>query len=326
MNIRDIFHTVSNFLFSRANREFLIFLFFFAVAGIFWLMMTLNENYEKELVIPVYYTGMEKNVVLTSSETDHIRVVVSDKGYTIASYLYGDAVKPLPVNFADYARKGRGVVPAADLQKLVAARFNASTKIVSVKPEHLIFYYNKGEKKKVPVKWRGSVVPEELYYISNVQIEPDSVIIYASSSKLDSIASVSTESLSYADFHDTLIVDARLERISGVKMVPDVVKVSFFTDVLTEESIDGIPIIGVNMPPGKVLRTFPAKVRVKFVTGIKTYRTLSPSDFRVVADYREFGTSSSPKCTIRLVKVPDGISRVKLDTTSVDYLIEEQNQ
>ncbi len=325
MKPKDIFSAVSNFLFSRANREFLIFLFFFAVAGIFWLMMTLNESYEKELAIPVCYKGMEKNVVLTSAETDTIHVTVSDKGYMIASYLYGETLKPLEVSFPQYAKRGKGVVPVSDLLKLVAERLNASTKIVSAKPERLVFYYNKGEKKKVPVVWRGTVVPEELYYVSNVRVLPDSVTIYASSRKLDSIASISTEMLSRSDFHDTLTLDARLQRISGVKMVPDMVRVTFYTDVLTEESIDDIPVEGINMPEGTVLRTFPSKVSVKFVTGTKTYRSLSAEDFRVVADYREFGTSSSPKCTIKLVKAPEGISRVKLETTLVDYLIEEKN-
>ena len=41
--------TVRNFLFSRTNGEFLIFLFFLILSGIFWLLMTLNETYEKEI-------------------------------------------------------------------------------------------------------------------------------------------------------------------------------------------------------------------------------------------------------------------------------------
>jgi hypothetical protein len=42
--LRNIFQIISNFLFSRANREFLIFMFFLALSGIFWLLMTLNQN------------------------------------------------------------------------------------------------------------------------------------------------------------------------------------------------------------------------------------------------------------------------------------------
>jgi hypothetical protein len=322
----EIFHKVSNFLFSRANREFLIFLFFFFVAGIFWLMMALNETYEKDVRIPVFYTDIDKNAVLTSSDVDTIVYTVRDKGYMLATYLYGETLHPIGVDFRKYARNGKGVVPTSELLKMVSGRFKASSKIVSVKPEGLVFYYNKGEKKKVPVKWRGTVTPDALYFISNVVYEPDSITVLASGSKLDSLNVVYTEPLHQTNFRDTLTVNSRLQKLSGVKMVPDNVKVRFMTDILTEVSIDDIPVVGINMPEGMVLRTFPAKVSVRFVAGAKTYSALSASDFVVVADYKEFGSNPSPQCNIYLQKVPNGISKAKLEVARVDYLIEEQNR
>ena len=62
---RNMAH-VKNFLFGFVNKEFLIFLFFLALSGTFWLLMTLNESYEKELKIPVYLTNIPKNVIITS--------------------------------------------------------------------------------------------------------------------------------------------------------------------------------------------------------------------------------------------------------------------
>ena len=325
--LSNIIRSTYNFLFSRTNREFLVFLFFFAVAGIFWLLMTLNESYEQELRIPIRYTNIPQTVVLTSSETDTIRVTVSDKGIVLLTYLYGDALKGITVDFNVYARqKSYGVVPASELAKKVTQRLAASTRITSVKPDKLTFFYNYGEKKKVPIRWKGNVTPEDLYFISNVEYSPDSVTIYASREKLDSITTIYTEAINQSKFRDTLIVNTRLRKISGVKIVPEEVTVKFRTDVLTEESIDDIPIVGINMPEGMILRTFPTKVSVRFVAGVKTYRNLSANDFTVVADYNEFKNSGSPKCTIYLQKVPEGISRATLSLKQVDYLIEEQVQ
>ena len=176
----------------------------------------------------------------------------------------------------------------------------------------------------MPVRWSGRVIPEELYFISRVEYSPDSVTVYASEEKLDSINMVYTEPLNYANFRDTLVVNCHLTRLKGVKMVPDHIKVSFFTDVLTEERIEGVPIKGINMPEGKILRTFPAKVTVSFVTGVSVYRNLRPEDFRVVADYQDIKQNPSEKCRIYLKDVPPGISRAKLETSLVDYLIESQ--
>lgn len=321
----NIWRLFRDFLFSRTNKELLIFVFFIALSGIFWLSMTLNETYEQEFSIPVTVVGVPKNVVLTSEETDTIRMTIRDKGITLAAYMYGDMLKNVKINFKPYAHNnGTGIVTTSELQKIVYQHLVSSSKIISTKPDKLEFFYNYGANKRVPVRWTGRVIPEDLYFISRVKYYPDSVDVYASQALLDSISVVYSEHLNYVNFRDTLVVNANLEKIKGVKMVPDHIKMEFFTDVLTEEKLDGIPVEGINMPPGKILRTFPMKVKVSFVTGVSVYRSLKPEDFTIVADYDEIAANPSEKCRIYIKKSPPGISRVHLNINEVDYLIEEQ--
>ena len=77
---RGIVKIFRNFLFTLVNKECLIFLFFLCLSGIFWLLMTLNETYEMEFRIPVRVVNIPNNVVLTSEETDTVRVTLRDKG------------------------------------------------------------------------------------------------------------------------------------------------------------------------------------------------------------------------------------------------------
>lgn len=325
MDIRGIGRFIRVFLFSRGNKEFLIFLFFLALSGAFWLSLTLNDTYEQEFAIPVAVVDVPKNAVLTSDEVDTVKMTIRDKGIFLISYYYGDYLKNIRIHFRSHSHNnGTGTIAAQELQKIVYSRLFSSSKILSTKPDKLEFYYSYGTKKKVPVRWSGRVIPEELYFISRVEYSPDSVTIYASEEKLDSINMVYTEQLNYANFRDTLSVYCRLSKIKSVKMVPDHVQVNFFTDVLTEERIEEIPVQGINMPEGKTLRTFPAKVAVNFVTGVNVYRNLRPQDFTVVVDYNDIKKNPSEKCDIHLKDVPSGISRARLETTQVDYLIESQ--
>lgn len=325
MDIRGIGRFIRLFLFSRGNKEFLIFLFFLALSGAFWLSLTLNDTYEQEFAVPVAVVDVPKNAVLTSDEVDTVKMTIRDKGIFLISYYYGDYLKNIRIHFRSHSHNnGTGTIAAQELQKIVYSRLFTSSKILSTKPDKLEFYYSYGTKKKVPVRWSGRVIPEELYFISRVEYSPDSVTIYASEEKLDSINMVYTEQLNYANFRDTLSVNCRLSKIKSVKMVPDHVQVNFFTDVLTEERIEGIPVQGINMPEGKTLRTFPAKVAVNFVTGVNVYRNLRPQDFTVVVDYNDIKNNPSEKCDIHLKDVPSGISRARLETTQVDYLIESQ--
>ena len=114
-----------------------------------------------------------------------------------------------------------------------------------------------------------------------------------------------------------------LNRIKGVKYVPENVKVSICPDILTEEKFE-VPIVAVNMPAGKVLRTFPSRVTVTFTVGASMFRSIRPEGFKVVADYNEVMENPSEKCNIYLRSVPHGVRNARISFNQVDYLIEEQ--
>jgi len=325
--VKTIYEGFRNFLFSNLNKQFLIFIFFLLLSGIFWLTMTLNDTYEKEIKIPMRVSSVPKNVVLTSDSVDTIRVTVRDKGWVILAYLYGERQSTVYVHFKAHDKgNGRGIVTSSDTRRLVEMSLETSTKIITIKPERLQFSYNNGEYKRVPVRWAGRIIPDQLYFISEVRYLPDSVDVYASEQKLDSIQAIYTEPLNYVNFRDSLSVECRLSHASDVKVVPEKAAIKFYTDVLTEETMDNVPIHCINLPPGKVLRTFPAKVKVSFVAGISRIRSLVPEDFVVIADYNEIKQSKSEKCSIYLRDVPHDISRAMLSMKEIDYLIEEETE
>ena len=319
---KKVWHLVRNFLFSKANKELLIFLFFLVLAGIFWLNLTLSETYEKEFAIPVSVVGIPKNAVLTSDETDTVKMTIRDKGLTLLTYLYGDPIKKININFRTYSKNnGTGSVSAQDLQKMVYQQLASGSRITSVKPERLEFFYNYGAKKRVPVRWSGRVIPEELFFITRVEYSPDSVTIYASDEKLDSINMVYTEQLNYVNFRDTLIANCELNKMKGVKMVPEYISATFYPDMLTEKVVQ-VPIVSVNMPDGLVLRTFPTRVNVKVVAGRSRIDAIRAENFSVVVDYADVATHPSEKCKLILRTVPKGVASASLEMQQVDYLIE----
>src|SRR3712207_1626519 len=116
-----IISLVRNFLFSSVNKEFLIFLFFLALSGAFWLSMTLDESYEKELAVPIKMVNIPKNAVITTELEDTVRVTIRDKGFAFLPYLYGEGIRPITINFASYANKnaGKGSIPVSDVQKMI---------------------------------------------------------------------------------------------------------------------------------------------------------------------------------------------------------------
>ena len=102
MERRNLWQFIRDFLFSKANREFLIFLFFLALSGVFWLLMTLNETYEKEVTVPVHITDVPTDIMLTSDEVDTVKVTIRDRGIMLLSYIYGEVLQHIDFSFKTF--------------------------------------------------------------------------------------------------------------------------------------------------------------------------------------------------------------------------------
>ena len=320
-SVRNILKAVRNFLFSGLNKEFLIFLFFLALSGAFWLLMTLNETMEREFKIPMRLTGVPGNAVITGELPDTVRVTVRDKGFTLVTYDF----RPLVFRFSNYADEdeGKGVIPLTDVQKQVLSQMYGSSKLLQVKPGAFDFYFTYGTSKKVPVVFRGKITTSKSYYLAHTEFYPSIVTVYANKQQLDKLQTVEIEPFNYRNLQDTIRQAVKIRKIRGVKIVPSTVRLSVYPDVLTEEAIE-VPITAINMPPGMVLRTFPSKVTVRFTIGASLFRTIKPNLFKVVVDYEELAANPSDKCTLQLRSVPRSVSKASLEMDRVDYLLEQQ--
>ncbi len=324
LNDRTAGQRVRDLLLRLLNKQLIIFLFFLALSLAFWLLLTLNQTYERELPCAVRLSGVPENVVITTNVSDTVTVTVRDKGFMLLPYYTSNRLHPISLSFATYTtrQRGRGQVPLADLRKLIAKQLLSSAQITNVKADNLEFYYNFGQKKEVKVALQGNIVPSNNYYLAQVHFSPERVTIYADDAALDTITAVQTSYLNIVGFTDTVTRSVPLKAVKGVKMVPQTVKVTFYPDVLTEESAE-VPVTTINVPDGVTLRTFPQRVTVSFTVGASMYRTLNLEEFRVVADYTEIAGHTSDKCTLHLTAKPSGVSKARLDIAQVDYLIEQ---
>ena len=307
------------------NREFLIFLFFLGLSGTFWLLMALNETYDKDIPVPIKLVNVPRNVVITQNINDTIDVTMRDKGFTLLTYSYAGKIQPVTIDFERYANKERGFgrVPLSDLQRMIYSRLYSSSKISAIKSDSVTFYFNYGQSKRIPIRALGQLQTGRSYYISRIAFQPNYATIYAGRQILDSIRWVTTEKLNLRHIEDTVSLLVSLRSIPGAKITPKTVRMTIYPDILTEESVE-VPIEAVNMPEGKILRTFPSKVKVTFTVGGSRFRNIRPEQFVVVADYDDITNHPSDRCPIKLSQFPNEIRRPKLEMTQVDYLIEQR--
>lgn len=109
----------------------------------------------------------------------------------------------------------------------------------------------------------------------------------------------------------------------GLKIIPDKITLTLFPDILTEEVME-VPIRAINTPEGKVLRTFPARVKIRFTVGASMFRKVKAENFLVVVDYNDIAAHPSDKCRLQLRTMPPAVRNARLEIQNIDYIIEQQ--
>ena len=314
---------IKDFLLSDKSREFLIFLFFFFIAGGFWLLQTLNNDYEAEFSIPVRLKGVPNHVVLTSEPPSELRIKVKDKGTVLLNYMLGKSFFPVNIDFSESKVPDNHVkIYTSELEKKIAGQLNVSTRLLSVKPDTLEYIYSTGKSKLVPVKLEGKVVAGRQYYISDTIYSPDSVLVYAPVAILDTITAAYTQKVNFENVMDTLKQRIALAGVKGAKFGPGAIDLTLPVDIYTEKTVE-VLLRGINFPADKVLRAFPSKVQVTFQVGLSRFREVNASDFVVNVSYEELLKLGTDKYTVKLKSLPRGVSHVRIHPEQVDFLIEQ---
>ena len=314
---------IRNFLLSEKSREFLIFLFFFLIASGFWLLQTLNNDYEAEFSIPVRLKEVPNDVVITSEPSSELRIKVKDRGTVLLNYMLGKSFFPVNLNFNDYSARNNHVrIYSSEFEKKIMSQLNVSTRLISVKPDTLEYIYSTGKSKRVPVKMQGKVTAARQYYLSDTIYSPDSVLVYAPVAILDTITTAYTRKVDLSNIADTLTHHVALAEVKGAKFIPNAVDLTFPVDMYTEKTVE-VPLHGVNFPADKVLRTFPSKVQITFQVGLKRFRSIKASDFIINISYEELLKLGSDKYTVKLKSFPSGINQIRIVPEQVDFLIEQ---
>lgn len=324
-DIKAICHHAKDILFSIVNREFLIFCFFLILSSGFWLSMTLDETYEREFSVPVSLVNIPDNVILNTELDDTLSFTLSDKGFAMIGYMHGKRLHPVTVDFHTYANrtKGKGVIPVTDVQNMVSRMLLSSTRIVSISPDRMEYSFSYATSKMMPVNLMANVTTAKNRYLLATIITPDSVKVYADKSMLRSTSGIPTEEIDVTELKDSAELVVPLKHASGVKCIPDTVRVVLKADAIVERSVD-VPIRTINVPKGKSVSLLPDHIKVSYTIGAAVADRVKAEQFRVAVNYNDIVARPTEPCKLLIIGSPQQAGNVRLDDVKVTYLLEQK--
>lgn len=313
-------------LLREKGRDILVFAFFLAISGGFWVLQKLDDTFEADIRVPLELVGVPNGTIITAPLPKEVVITVQDRGANLFNYRsQSKGIRPIRLDFSLYdngSAAGKASVSATDVQRAFQQQLNSSTRVLRLTPSKFEFHYNRGMSRRVPVKFVGNVTTVRQNYLQQITLNPDSVTVYAPKTILDTLRYAYTERQEFNDLAKTTTFNLHFPKIFGVKTVPESIQMTAHVDYFTEETVQ-VPVIGLNFPAGIILKTFPAIVTIKYRVGASNARFIGPENFVLAATYEELLAGGNQKLRLQLKSIPEGVSNVRIYPQEVDFLLEQ---
>jgi hypothetical protein len=305
------------------GRNVLTFLIFLLISTIFWFLMALNDEVQRDFKIPVKLEGFPKDMTVISGGSSAITVSVKDKGSALAKFAWG--TKPeLKINFDEFNKRKDNhlILTAAQMSSAVRGIFGSNASIMAIRPDSLNIHYttNPGIPVKITIDADISTLPQYEAFGAPI-LSTDTVLLYSNLKERLRVKAISTAPISLSNLSDTATVEVSLIVPDGMRAVPSTIKITFPVEPLVSKTRQ-LNIEAQNVPDGIHLITFPSVVDATFLVPKSAYTTTATS-IKAVVDYKNIapGKKTIP---VTLTGVPGYYQNSSLATREVEYLIEKK--
>ena len=322
--IVKIWVKIKSLLFGKKSHDFFVFLFFFVVSSGFWLLQTLNETFESEISIPLELKNVPENVHITTGLPPQLNITIKERGTTLLRFFRYSVHNAIEVDFDKYdagLTNARVQVPTVDVQRLIQKQLGVTSHITSMRPDTLEYYYNRGVARRLPVKICGSISASPQNYIQSITLSEDSVMVYAPNAVLDTMQYAYSQAVNLSGMKENSVHNVSFRRMKGVEYEPNTVQMTAHVGYYAEKTVE-VPIIGLNFPGDKELRTFPSKAKVTFRVESGRYQRITAENFVLAITYEELLQNPTDKYRLHLKSLPEGVTNARISPREVDYLIE----
>lgn len=275
------------------NRNIPVFFLFFLIATLLWFLNTLNKEYTTEIQIPIRYSNIPEEKLLSQDYTRSVRVIFSGHGYNILRIKLERFNIPIQVNLNRHRLNQTSYNPykyyllSDNLHSNVGRRLGKDINIVSVSPDTLFFNYTPVSSKKVPVKLNVDYeIPKEFMVMGKVEVIPDSVTVYGEEKTLKEIDYMETVFKYFGKTDKSIDEKIKMKKIQGVRLDVKEIRLKVAITKFIDDNIE-INIEKVNFPAGTGVRLIPNKAIVSYRVPIDHYQNLNKNSFTVVADYNK---------------------------------------
>lgn len=308
---------------TRRGRDVVLYLLCLCVAASFWLMISLDEEIERDYELEVVVQNVPDSVVLVSDVPSTINVLLKGKGTQFFRYHF----KKLPrfnIDFRQYTDKDKMIyMSRGKMDSRIRDMFGQNVSVLAVTPDSLkVLFTSISDGRKLPIHINVTATASPQSVLSGkITSNIDSVTVYSSSPLPKSIKYVTTDAISLNEVRDTLVKVVPIKAIPGVKIYPPEIEVTIPAELLMSKK-EKLPIGSKNMPERQAVSVFPQFVEISYLVPMSKYN--NEVGIEAFVDYKEFHNSPSTRAKVNISPLPQSYRLVSVSQDSVGYVVEHR--
>jgi hypothetical protein len=305
-------------------KETLIFLFFVLLASGFWILQSLQEEYEIQVTIPVRYKNIPPDISFNQTPPKEIMARIRDKGSVLLNYTVGRNFSGIDINMKDMSEKN-GVIlfTGHEIESGIMKQLIATTNLLHFEPRQIEVHYGIQKNKTLPVVFDGAIHTDPGFSVfGEMVIDPPVVEVYAADAVLDTLKSVKTVYTEITKGNSIITRSIQLQKINGVSTEPNAVTITIPIEEFTEKTLE-IAVVCTETPSHYTLRTFPSVVKVTGSVPLSRFKELTEADFSIQVSFDDMKQNVSGVLPVRLTKKPDWVRHIAVSPDSVEFLLEQ---
>lgn len=308
---------------SARGKEILLFLLFLMISYVFWLLLTLNNEMQEDIEVPVEIAGIPDSVTVISNIPESLKISVRDKGSALMKYKLG-GIKPLKINWADYSQaKNKFLLNKADLGAKIRDYISSSSQLVTMLPDSISLSYTTTPGRRVAVKVQADLKPIFGSIINGpLTTNTDSVWLFSVEDLPHNLTHVETLPIVRSSLSDTTEITVAIKPLPGVKIVPEEIVVKVPVEPLIARR-QMATVIAKNIPDNISLHTFPSRIEIAYLVPMSEYNS-EPYDINAYVDYADIANNTSGKLPVTLSLYPESYHSVEAIPDSVEYITEHK--
>ena len=324
--IKDVFDKEN----IKANKKLVIYMFFVALATIFWFLNALSKEYTTTVNYPVTYSDFPNKKILSNQLPSKLNLTVRAYGFDLLRYKLSFIqsidfhVNEFTNNRMEKEGENSYLFPTSRITNEVASQLSSAISITHISPDTINFEFSPLIEKLMPIHLNSRLKYEPQFRLGGyVILNPDSVMVIGPQSLIDSVKQVETEMLKLNNLNETTKKNIGFKKIKGLKFGQKKVEVVLPVEQFTEAQKQ-VEIKVANLPDSLLLRLFPREVQLSYLVGLKDYETITSDQFQLEVDYEKIDLSSN-ELKVWLKRSPRNVSNVSFYPQEVVYLIEKKN-